>query len=154
MTFATPNSTSRFTGLWFCSPWILGFVFLFLWPFAASLYWSFCRFDLVNSPEWVGGENYVRLASELGTGQGFGKAVTNTVLRVPRGAAVGGCRRSAGGSTVGQGSRTSGLSNAGIFAFRNSSRCRQHFVVVAARSAGRHGQLFDFMGGSGCTKLA
>lgn len=79
MTFATPNSTSRFTGLWFCSPWILGFVFLFLWPFAASLYWSFCRFDLVNSPEWVGGENYVRLASELGTGQGFGKAVTNTV---------------------------------------------------------------------------
>ncbi len=34
------------TGRLFASPWVLGFLLFFLWPFAASLYWSFCRFVL------------------------------------------------------------------------------------------------------------
>jgi len=66
-------------GVLFCSPWIVGFVFLFAWPFLASLYWSLCRFDLINPAQFVGLENYQRLMGELGTSRGFGLAIRNTV---------------------------------------------------------------------------
>ncbi len=65
-------------GLLFCSPWILGFFLLFLWPFAASLYWSLCRFDLINPPEFIGLENYETLINEISNGRGFGTALANT----------------------------------------------------------------------------
>ena len=65
-------------GIGFAAPWIVGFILLILFPFAASLYWSFCRYDMVNPPQPVGTENYERLLEELKTGQGFGKAVFNT----------------------------------------------------------------------------
>ena len=72
---------------------MLGFLLLFVWPFFASLYWSLCRFDLINSPRWVGLENYQRLASEIGTDQGFGLALSNTIyyslLSVPISVVIG-----------------------------------------------------------------
>lgn len=82
-----PRSTAKlkhvkndqFSGLLFCSPWIVGFVFLFAWPFAASFYWSLCRFDLINPPELIGLENYRRLASEICSQQGFGLVLANTL---------------------------------------------------------------------------
>jgi len=73
------EKVDRFAGLMFCSPWIVGFVFLFAWPFAASFYWSLCRFDLINPPEFIGLENYRRLTSELQSQKGFGLALTNTL---------------------------------------------------------------------------
>ena len=91
MTFK--SKSERTTGLLFSSPWIVGFVLLFLWPFAASLYWSFCRFDLINPPQFIGLENYSRLTSELVSGSGFGAALLNTVyyclLAVPLSVALG-----------------------------------------------------------------
>lgn len=66
-------------GLLFTAPWLIGLVLFYLWPFAASLYWSFCEYDLINPPRWIGTENYQRLASELGTDRGFGNALTNTL---------------------------------------------------------------------------
>jgi multiple sugar transport system permease protein len=66
------------TGYLFVSPWLLGFVLLVAYPFAASLYWSFCRYDLLAPPEWIGAEHYRRLAGELIAGEGFGRAVWNT----------------------------------------------------------------------------
>ena len=75
------------SGLLFTSPWLIGFLLFFLWPFAASLYWSFCQFDLINPPQWVGLGNYRRLATEIGTSNGFGNALANTfyfsILSVP-----------------------------------------------------------------------
>lgn len=80
-------------GWLFCFPWIAGFLLLFAWPFAASLYWSLCRFDLINPPTWVGLENYRRLLSEVGTDQGFGLALSNTMyysaISVPLSVAMG-----------------------------------------------------------------
>lgn len=67
------------TGLAFISPWIVGFVALTLYPFAASLYWSFCRYDLLGPPVVIGWDNYRRLASELIHGGAFGLAVWNTL---------------------------------------------------------------------------
>lgn len=66
-------------GLLFTSPWLLGFLLLTLYPFAATLYWSFCRFDFLSSPEWVGTANYRRLATEVATGKEFGQALGNTL---------------------------------------------------------------------------
>ena len=36
----------------FIAPWLVGFFALTLYPFAASLYWSFCQYDLLNDPTW------------------------------------------------------------------------------------------------------
>ena len=61
------------------SPWLVGFAVLVVYPFAASFYWSFCRYDLLTEPKWVGGENYQRLLSELLSGGPFGRALANTI---------------------------------------------------------------------------
>lgn len=75
------------TGLLFVSPWLLGVLLLFAYPFAASLYWSFCRFDLLSPPEFIGVAHYQRLADEVLSGERFGKALWNTcyyaLLSVP-----------------------------------------------------------------------
>jgi len=65
-------------GLLFVSPWLLGFVFLTGYPFLVSLYWSFCRYDLLTEPDWVGLEHYYRLLNELFSGAEFGQALWNT----------------------------------------------------------------------------
>ncbi|EAQ82082.1 carbohydrate ABC transporter permease [Blastopirellula marina] len=72
------STRNRIAGYAFASPWLGGLVLLYLFPFAASLYWSFCRYDLINPPQWIGGENYTRLADEIATGTGFGQALANT----------------------------------------------------------------------------
>ena len=62
----------------FISPWLLGLVFLFIYPFIASLIWSFTEYDLLTSPRFVGADNYKRIAREIIRGDGFGKALWNT----------------------------------------------------------------------------
>jgi multiple sugar transport system permease protein len=47
----------------FLAPWLVGFFGLTLGPTLASLYLSFTKFDLLTAPEWIGVENYVRMAS-------------------------------------------------------------------------------------------
>lgn len=68
----------RLRPLPFLAPWAIGFLALTAWPFAASLYWSFTRYDLLSEPKWVGGRNYARLAAELWDGGPFGRALWNT----------------------------------------------------------------------------
>ena len=43
------------------SPWLLGFVVFTGVPLLASLYFSFTKYDVIRSPEWVGLDNYRRL---------------------------------------------------------------------------------------------
>lgn len=61
------NSQSRDearAGFIFLSPWLLGFVALTAGPMLASLYLSFTNYNLFNSPEFVGLENYTRLFTD------------------------------------------------------------------------------------------
>ncbi len=80
-------------GLLFCSPWLIGGALLVLWPFAASFYWSFCEYDLLSKPRFVGAVHYRRLVSELAAGEGFGLALWNTayyaLFSVPASIALG-----------------------------------------------------------------
>ncbi len=52
------------TGLAFTSPWIIGFLVLTLYPISASLYYSFCDYDVLASPAWVGTLNYQDMAMD------------------------------------------------------------------------------------------
>lgn len=52
------------TGLLFISPWIIGFVAFRVFPFFASLYYSFTFFPILARPKWVGLSNYVDLFSD------------------------------------------------------------------------------------------
>lgn len=72
------NQRRMLTGLAFVSPWLVGFAVLVLYPFLASLYWSFCRYDLLSEPRWVGTAHYQRLAREIVEGREFGEALWNT----------------------------------------------------------------------------
>lgn len=47
----------------FLLPWLIGFFGLTLGPALASLYLSFTNYDLIQSPDWVGASNYVRIAT-------------------------------------------------------------------------------------------
>ena len=62
-------------GLLFISPWIIGFLFFVLYPVGISIYYSFCDYDVLQSPVWIGMLNYQDMARD----PVFWKALTNTI---------------------------------------------------------------------------
>jgi len=50
-------------GYLFLAPWLIGFLCLTLGPALVSLYLSFTDFDLLQAPNFVGMQNYVRMAT-------------------------------------------------------------------------------------------
>ena len=61
----------------FCmSPWILGFLFFTAYPMLASFYQSFTKFNLIETPEWIGFDNYYRMFKE---DPDFWQALKNTI---------------------------------------------------------------------------
>lgn len=48
-------------GLLFTSPWIIGFLAFRVYPFFASLYYSFTFYPILDRPKWVGLDNYINL---------------------------------------------------------------------------------------------
>lgn len=73
------HSRSLATALAFLAPWLAGVALLVAFPFAATFYWSFTRYDLLTPPEPVGFDNYRRLAEEILAGEQFGLALRNTL---------------------------------------------------------------------------
>jgi len=47
--------------LTFISPWLIGFVFLTLGPMLYSLYMSFCKWDAITSPVFIGLTNFYKM---------------------------------------------------------------------------------------------
>ena len=54
-----PTLYKWYTGWLFILPWLIGLVVFQLYPFIASLYYSFTDFELVRTPRWVGLSNYM-----------------------------------------------------------------------------------------------
>ncbi len=50
-------------GYLFLAPWLIGFLCLTLGPALVSLYLSFTDFDLLQAPNFVGLQNYIRMAT-------------------------------------------------------------------------------------------
>ncbi len=51
-------------GLLFISPWIVGFLAFRVYPFFASLYYSFTFYPILDRPKWVGLSNYTDLFAD------------------------------------------------------------------------------------------
>ena len=64
-------------GYLFISPWLIGFALFTAFPFVASLYLSFCSYDVLSPPRWVGLTNYRDL---LANDPLFAKSLWNTLL--------------------------------------------------------------------------
>ena len=62
-------------GLLFISPWIVGFLAFTLYPVLASVYYSFCDYDVLSAPVWTGTLNY----RDMFTDSVFWKSLANTL---------------------------------------------------------------------------
>lgn len=56
--FLTPRRREALIGYLFASPWIIGFVCLTLGPMIFSLYVSFTQYHVIDTPRWIGLDNY------------------------------------------------------------------------------------------------
>jgi multiple sugar transport system permease protein len=73
------------TGLAFISPWIVGFLVFTLYPVAASLYYSFCDYDVLSRPIWVGLLNYQDMGSDSVFWQSLGNTLVFSAISLPLG---------------------------------------------------------------------
>ena len=75
----------------FLAPWLLGLVLVTVLPIAASLYLSFTKYDLFNAPEFIGIDNYVRMAQDPRLAASLGVTFVYVLVGVPlaMGAALG-----------------------------------------------------------------
>jgi multiple sugar transport system permease protein len=64
-------------GLWFISPWLIGFLLLTLYPILATLYLSFTDYRVLSPPRWVGWANYRELLMDT---ENFWPSLGNTVF--------------------------------------------------------------------------
>jgi multiple sugar transport system permease protein len=53
-----PRRRRRLLVLGLMAPWIVGFAVFFVYPLLATVYFSFTRYDLLSSPQFVGLRNY------------------------------------------------------------------------------------------------
>jgi multiple sugar transport system permease protein len=71
------------TGLLFISPWLIGFLTFTLYPAVASLYYSFTNFKILQTPRWVGLDNYTGLINDPLFWKSLGNTLYLTVIGVP-----------------------------------------------------------------------
>lgn len=72
-------------GLLFIAPWLIGFLTLTLYPFFSSLYFSFTSYNILNSPQWIGTQNYRDLLTDPKFTVSIGNTLYYTVIAVPLG---------------------------------------------------------------------
>jgi len=66
------------TAYLFLSPGLALFFLFVLIPVVAALYLSFCRYDIIHSPVWVGASNYQRIAKDVSNRGVFYLSLRNT----------------------------------------------------------------------------
>jgi multiple sugar transport system permease protein len=59
-----PKMKKELVGYAFIAPWLIGFLLFTAFPFLASLYLSFTRYNIVAAPVWVGAANYRMLLQD------------------------------------------------------------------------------------------
>ncbi len=75
-------------GLAFISPWIVGFLVFTAYPAVASLWFSFCDYDVLSRPVWVGLLNYQDMVSDRVLWQALGNTLVFSLLSLPLGLTV------------------------------------------------------------------
>ncbi|MHB0875329.1 MAG: carbohydrate ABC transporter permease, partial [Anaerolineae bacterium] len=83
-----PTARSFLTMLAFISPWLIGFLWFFLYPTLSSLYYSFTEYNILQPEKWVGIQNYVDLMSDSAFWNSLGNTLYYTLVSVPLNIAV------------------------------------------------------------------
>lgn len=78
-----PTMRSFLTMLAFISPWLIGFLWFFLYPTVSSLYYSFTEYNVLQPEKWVGLQNYGDLLHDTAFWNALGNTVYYTVFSVP-----------------------------------------------------------------------
>ena len=71
-----PSFRRSLAGIAFTLPWIIGLCTFTLYPVIASLYYSFCDYSVLESPVWIGGDNYARMVHD----RSFWISLENTLI--------------------------------------------------------------------------
>ena len=79
----SPRARRLRLGLLFISPWIVGYCVFYLYPFLASLYYSFTRFTGIGNPVFTGLSNYSGLLHDSMFHTAVFNTVYYTVIEVP-----------------------------------------------------------------------
>jgi multiple sugar transport system permease protein len=67
----------------FLAPALIGIAVFFLYPLGSAVYFSFTKFDLLSVPEWVGLDNYRRMADDPFLLQSIRNTLWMVVVFVP-----------------------------------------------------------------------
>lgn len=70
-------------GLAFTSPFIIGFLLFMIVPMLISLYYSFCDYNILSAPEFVGLKNYINMFSDEVFFQAIGVTFFYALVSVP-----------------------------------------------------------------------
>lgn len=70
-------------GYLFLAPWLIGFFGLTLIPMCASLYFSFCDYDMLTHPQFIGFGNYIGMLSDRRLIQSLQVTFTYVFVSVP-----------------------------------------------------------------------
>src|SRR5690242_18677606 len=77
-----------FKGMAFISPWLIGFAVFTVVPVALSFYYSFCQYAFIQSPVFIGTENYRGLMHDPQFGQVLFNTAYYSILALPLGLAI------------------------------------------------------------------
>lgn len=67
----------------FLLPWLIGLLFITVGPMLASLYLSFTDYNLLQSPNWIGLENFTRMLGDTRLHNSLGVTFTYVLVGVP-----------------------------------------------------------------------
>ncbi|MCR5111276.1 MAG: sugar ABC transporter permease [Ruminococcus sp.] len=81
--YRNPVGTGNFTGLLLISPFIVGFAVFTLYPFVCSFILGMTDYDQINSPNFIGAENYVRMLSDSNFLKAVGVTFRYAAILVP-----------------------------------------------------------------------
>ena len=76
---AVPARRETRVAFWFLSPGLALFLVFTVIPVFAALYLSFCRYDVIHSPVWLGAKNYARLWQDVANRGVFYLSLRNTL---------------------------------------------------------------------------
>ena len=79
----SPGSRRLWLGLLFVSPWIIGFCGFYLYPFFATLYYSFTSFTGIGNPTFTGLANFDALIHDATFRTALFNTFYYTIIEVP-----------------------------------------------------------------------
>lgn len=86
---AMKRETQEFAkGMAFISPWLVGFFVFTLIPLCLCLYYSFCKFNLLEPPRWIGFDNYRAMLTDATFWQAARNTSVYAAMAIPAGVLV------------------------------------------------------------------